>query len=315
MHFWRAHIIHAIFIVAQPFHLYTYDTRSPLKLTIHALIWLFILNKISIPFFTSPVRYLPSPPKERFPLCHLHISGQTPTTLFENWINDVPNDGLLALWYPLYLGYELVPTRPDVLTDVLNTHSYDWQKQAAIRKVLTSIVGRGLVNVEDAEHKAMRRTVAPSFSGQIVRALCPLFYKKAIELAKFMPEYEEPSALLSRATLDVIGVSGIGKDFNTLHDPDSRLAKIYDTVMNPPSFFLLMDILFPRLLAPFFWWTAYGRTIEAQKELREEVGLLVREKQRDATNDDKDIIANIMRSGELSEEYLVSQAMTFLAAG
>lgn len=37
---------------------------------------------------------------------------------------------------------------------------------------------------------------------------------------------------VSRATLDIIGLSGMGRDFNTLQEPDNELSKTYAKVFN-----------------------------------------------------------------------------------
>jgi hypothetical protein len=46
----------------------------------------------------------------------------------------------------------------------------------------------------------------------------------------------------SRATLDIIGVSGMGQDFNSLRDPSNKLAQTYQMVLNPPRAARLLQI-------------------------------------------------------------------------
>jgi cytochrome P450 len=212
--------------------------------------------------------------------------------------------------------------------DMLNSHNYDWEKPALTKKVLARILGEGLANVEGAKHKAMRRVVAPAFSGHHVRDLAPLFYVKGIALAEAMARQAretddgalELMAQMSRVTLDIIGVAGVGKDFNTLGNEESLLAKLYDSVVHPPAFFILVDMLFPNWLIRNLKGTTYARTVEAQSQLRDEVRALMQEKkahmnQEKSALHNKDIIASIMKSGDFSDDYLVSQMLTFLAAG
>jgi cytochrome P450 len=298
-------------------------------LTIHAMVWLYIATRISIPFFTSPLRRLPSPPGERFLLGHLNFNGGKPCTiLFEDMINGTPNDGLLVLWGPLYLTCDVILTRPDTLMDMLNSHNYDWEKPSLSKKVLAGILGEGLANVEGTKHKTMRRVVAPAFSGRQIRDLAPLFYAKGIALADVMARRVretddgvlELMALVSRVTLDIIGAAGVGMDFNTIENEESPLAKLYDSVANPPAFFMLVDMIFPKWLIRQLRGTAFARTVEAQSRLREEVRALMQEKkahmnQEESAQPSKDIIASIMKSGDFSDDYLVSQLLTFLAAG
>jgi len=272
---------------------------------------------------------LPSPPGEKFLLCHLNLNGGKPlTSLFENWINDTPNDGIIVIWAPFYLFNEVLVTQPDAIMDVLHSRNYDWEKPAMTRNVLTAILGEGLVSVEGNVHKNMRRVAAPAFSGRHTRDLAPLFYAKGLALAEVLARQADESddgvvevmGAVSRATLDIIGAAGIGMDFKALENEESMLAKLYEMVMEPPSFFLLLDSLFPRWLLSSFGWNGYSKTIEAQSRLRSEVRSLLQEKkvemsQEKSTQNGTDIIASIMKSGDFSDDYLIGQLLTFLAAG
>lgn len=302
-----------------------------MKLTAHVVVWLYIATRVSLPFFQSPLRRLPSPPGEKLVLCHLDFNGgKPPTALFEKFVNGTPNDGLLVLWLPLYLSCQVIVTKPDALMDVLNSHSYDWEKPPLIKKVIAGILGEGLVNVEGAKHKAMRRVLAPSFSGRGIRDLAPLFYTKAVGLTDAMARQVretddgvlELMALFSRVSLDIIGAAAVGMDFNTIEDEASPLAKLYETVARPPAFFMLVSVMFPKWLLRQLRWTGVARTIQAQDRLKEEVCMLIREKKRLMDQDNSaqhtgssDIIASIMQSGDFSDDYLVGQLLTFLAAG
>ncbi len=283
-----------------------------------------------MPFFTSPLRRLPSPPGERWLLCHLNFNGGRPlTAIFENMINDTPNDGILVVWLPLYLSCEIIVTRPDTIMEVVNSHNYDWEKPSLIKKALAGILGpEGLTHVEGAQHKAMRRVAAPAFSSRQMRDLAPLFYARGTALTDMMArkiveidnEGLELMALLSRVSLDIIGAAGVGMDFNTVENEGSRLANLYASVSNAPAFLLILMVWFPTWFIRQLKGTAFARTLEVQSELRQEVGNLLQKKKARKTHENmayhsKDIIASIMESGDFSDDYLVSQLLTFLAAG
>ncbi|ETI20743.1 hypothetical protein G647_07085 [Cladophialophora carrionii CBS 160.54] len=337
MHYWRGVITHLSIVLAQPTYLATRHCLGHVSLPpshrlyfgAHVAVWVYIVARITIPFFRSPLRRLPSPPGEKFLLCHLNFNGgQPPTTIVEDMVNSTPNDGLLVVWLPLYLSCEIIPTRPDTLMDMLNSHNYDWEKPPFIRKVLAGILGEGLANVEGAKHKAMRRVVAPAFSGRHIRELTPLFYSKGLTLADVMARLVRDSGdgvldvtgPVSRAGLDIIGAAGVGMDFNTIENETSLLAKLYQSVTNAPAFFLLVSMLLPRWLLQRLKGTGFARTIEAQSQLHDEIRSLMQEKkvllrEEKSAHDIKDIIASIMRAGDFSDDYLVSQMLTFLAAG
>lgn len=337
MHYWRGVITHASILLAQPTYLalryiFRHDwaySGSVLSLSLHAAVWSYIVLRISVPFFTSPLRLLPSPPGERLLLCHLNFNGgRPPTTIFENMMNDTPNDGIIVLWGPLYLFTEVFVTRPDTAIEVLNSHAYDWHKPSVIRKVLVRILGEGLVNVEGAKHKAMRRVVAPSFTGRQTRDQAPLFYAKGLVLADVMARRLtqnrdgelEMMVLASCVSLDIIGAAAVGMEFNTIEDEHSYLAKLYRSVAEPPPFSLLVQVIFPKWMIQRIKGSGFAATLNAQSQLRDKIRALLTEKKINMYEDEsasqsKDIIASIMKAGDFSEDYLVGQMLTFLTAG
>ena len=287
--------------------------------------------QISIPFFTSPLRHLPSPRGERFPLGHLSLHGGKPLTdNIANMLKSTPNDGLLVCWGLFYLNCVIVPTRPDTIMDVLNTHNYHWEKPAGTKRLLSRILGEGLINVEGNKHKSMRKVVAPAFSGRHIRDLVPLFYAKGLSFADSIAREAQKStdgllemmAQSSRVTLDIIGAAGVGKDFNTIENDENPLANLYATVTHanrgPLLLFLFVDMMIPPWIIRHLRGTVYARLAKTHTQLRKDVCALMQEKKQmilDKSEQQKDIIAIIMRSGDFSDDYLVDQLLTFLAAG
>ncbi|KAI9879646.1 MAG: hypothetical protein M1823_006815, partial [Watsoniomyces obsoletus] len=223
------------------------------------------------------------------------------------------------------------PTRPETLMELLNTNCYDWEKPKISKRLLARTLGQGLVNVEGNMHKAMRRVVAPAFSGKHIRDLVPLFYAKGLAFVDAMAREAkqntdgtlEMMGQMSRITLDIIGAAGIGKDFNTIENDEDVLARLYETITTDPRkgnlvLALLITMYIPGWVARQLKGTIYARRANAQKQLRHEVRALIQEKKQsmmEKSDDQKDIIAIIMRSGEYPDDYLVDQLLTFLAAG
>ena len=334
---WQGVLMHTIFVVAQPTYLIVrqlinsnyFGSLHPLWRTLTIMIWAYIVTKISIPFFTSPLRHLPSPPYSRFPLGHLDFNGGRPPSdniarMFEN----TPNNGLLVLWMPLFLHAEIIPTKPETLVEILNTNNYDWEKPGNTKKFLARTTGEGLINAEGNAHKAMRKAVAPAFSGHHIRELAPLFYAKGLAFADSLAREAakgpvEVMAQMSRVTLDIIGAAGVGKDFNTIENDEDKLAKLYayitDGNRGPLWLFVILMLVAPQWVWERLRGTPYARIANAQKQLRIEIRALIQEKKQlikeGKSEQQKDIIAIIMRSGDFSDDYLVNQLLTFLAAG
>jgi cytochrome P450 len=364
MHYWRATLTHTAIILAQPLYLFLRHLWSPkspfslttpstthgllntlplppLNLTIHAVIWTYILTRITIPFFKSPLRHLPSPPDERWPFCHLNLNGGEPARaglLFESWfsrpeeftppLTPRTDSGLVVLWLPFYLGCEVLVTHPNTCQETLGTRNYDFEKPVLINRFFARILGRGLANVEGREHREMRRVVGPSFSGTQIRKLAGLFWIKGLEMARTWAVeiggaegVVDVTKLLSRDTLEIIGMAVLGDEFGEIKGGEnSRLAGLYRRIMEAPAHFMILSVYLPQWLLKTFGTGAIRRTIDAQTDLRAEVGELLQEKKRIVKEDEglgggRNIISTIMQAGDFDDAFLTSQLLTFLAAG
>jgi cytochrome P450 len=101
---------------------------------------------------------------------------------------------------------------------VKNTAVYEkpWQS----RTLITSLIGCGMLSAEGQVYKRQRRVVLPSFSGQHMRSLADIAFKKGMQLkdawmALIPPETDGLSVakidvcqFLSRATFDIAGLAG-----------------------------------------------------------------------------------------------------------
>jgi cytochrome P450 len=195
-----------------------------------------------------------------------------------------------------------------------------------------------LLLAEGDEHKMQRRNLLPAFAFRHVKDLYPVFWAKAREGVQAMTEQilndaaerddsEKSTAVIeagnwaSRITLDIIGVAGMGRDFDAIKDPGNRLMQAYGRVFKPnrqaQMFQLLSMLLSPKVVS----WLPFKRNEDitsAADMIRAECAELVKEKklklaQKELT--DVDILSVAIESGGFSDENLVDQLMTFLAAG
>lgn len=101
-----------------------------------------------------------------------------------------------------------------------------YEKPWQSRRLITGLIGCGLLAAEGQMHKRQRRVVTPAFSIQNMRALVPLVFRKGEELRdKWMEMIEAQNKAqkedvngtsmvldvchwISRATFDVIGLAG-----------------------------------------------------------------------------------------------------------
>ncbi|KAK5128436.1 hypothetical protein LTR85_003104 [Meristemomyces frigidus] len=265
---------------------------------------------------------------------------------FSKWEDTIPNSGIIYFSGYFYAFHNMLLTTPEALHDVLVTNSYDFEKDPSFRKLLARTVGRGLVTVEGAEHKAQRKSVAPAFSGKHVRDLVPLFWSKAQGLANVLAGQLDVQASdsttdgeksgartgvvelnewASRATMDIIGMACVGRDFNSIyHSHDEfiqQYRKIITTDQSSLVVSIIVDLLSTTLPSAVARWVPFKRIREASDgryQLRPLCRRLMELKRRDMETESEqhiDILSVLIRSGQFSDDGLVDQLLTFLAAG
>jgi cytochrome P450 len=282
------------------------------------------------PRFFSPMRHLPMPSGGSF------FNGQFAAITkdasgipLRRWINDIPNDGLIRYLH-LFNHERLMVTSPKGLAEVLVTKSYDFVKPELLRSGIGAILGIGILFAEGDEHKVQRKNLMPAFSFRHIKELYPIFWSKSremvgaieAELQIIKPNTsQEMGEWASRATLDIIGVAGLGQDFNAISNPESELNKTYRSVFAPSRGAQILGML--QFFLPGWFLRALpmkrnNDVMAASKVARDTSRELVRlKKQRLAEKKEmqQDIISVALESGGFTEDELVNNMMTFLAAG
>lgn len=252
------------------------------------------------------------------------------------WTKEVPNDGLI---YCRGFGYSdrLLLTSPKALAEVLVTNSYDFEKPGPVRNFLRTILGDGLIIVEGDEHRFQRKNLMPVFSFRHIKDLYPIFWDKACQLtrgvAQQIAEYPgtqddgKPSAVIevnhvfTQVTLDIIGMAAMGRDFQALKNGQDPLIVNYEELLEPTSekqWFFAAQIIGPATLIRRLPWKLNERVRVITTNLNNICLQLVRDKKallKTEAEDHKDILSLLLRSNNFSDEQLVDQLLTFLAAG
>jgi cytochrome P450 len=172
-------------------------------------------------------------------------------------VNTVPNDGIIR-YLGLFNSERLMITSPKALSEVLVTKNYDFIKPSHVARGIGRLLGIGVLLAEGEEHKTQRKNLMPAFAFRHVKDLYPTFWSKSREAVIAMTEAVkadeakkaesvdvekntevkeeaviEAGEWASRATLDIIGLAGMGQDFGAIRDPGTVLNKTYRTVFKP----------------------------------------------------------------------------------
>ncbi|MCJ1349234.1 hypothetical protein MMC31_007470, partial [Peltigera leucophlebia] len=301
------------------------------------LILAFTWKAILYPKLFSSIRHLPRPSGGSFLNGQFHVINRDPDGFpFQKWINETPNDGLIYYRF-LFNAERILVTSPKTLAEVLVHKNYDFIKPELIVKGVGRILGVGVLLAEGDEHKMQRKNLMPAFHYRHVKDLYAIFWSKSRELAEAVtktvnekdPAQEiedgpvvEMGNWASRATLDIIGLAGMGQDFNSLQNPNTELNRTYQTIFGSPrgssAALLVMAQLFPIWILHRLPLRQNYQIAAASTKIRSICRELINsKKERMSAQKDSgvDILSVALESGGFTDENLVDQMMTFLAAG
>lgn len=249
---------------------------------------------------------------------------------FLRWMEEVPNEGLIR--FPGVFNQDLLLlTNPRTLGEVLVHKAYDFEKPLGVRDLLRIILGNGLIVTEGDVHKFQRKHIIPSFRLRHIKELYPIFWSKASELkdritADLMQkpngdQVVEINGWANKVTIDVIGLATMGRNFNTLHHSGDELIKDYEEILEPTkekTLYFLVHFIFPRWFIAMWPWKLNKRLRATTSSLRHVCIQLVKDKKALLKQDSEnqvDILSLLIKSNDFSDEMLVDQLLTFLAAG
>lgn len=254
--------------------------------------------------------------------------------------------------YRTMLGTErLLVVSPEALAQVLVHKSYDFQKPAFIVAELRQVLGMGVLLAEGEDHRIQRKMLQPAFAFRHVKGLYGIIWSVAERLVTTMAEQASATGHASaspsdgprdaqdraittdiadwgsRATLDIIGIAGMGQDFGAIREPDSELHRTYKLVFQQSTGAIFLAVL--RLLLPgwFVSWLPLRRNRQMRRSvqtLRSLCRQMISEARSQQSMDEagssvyssgKNILTVALSAGAFTDESLVDQLMTFLAAG
>lgn len=208
--------------------------------------------------------------------------------------------------------------------------------------------------MEGKEHKRQRKIISPAFSGQCLKRMTPVMFRKAEELSEqwvdilsqrpqkyesFVPgtELKANSTInvarwVSRASFDVIGEAGFDYHFHALEEESEpvymayrRMFAIADKGINLRE---LMDLNFPWIRK--IWSGKDNIVIDKSLKVINEAGKLLIANKKLSMNDehcpsekhDRDLLSLLIKSNmasdpakRLTDQELLDQCSTFLLAG
>ncbi|KAB5580547.1 cytochrome P450 4A12A [Coniochaeta sp. 2T2.1] len=301
--------------------------------------WVVVLY----PKYFSPLRNLPQPSNNAWFMGQWYrVMDEGPGVPQLDWINSVPHNGLIR-WLGLFNQERIFPASPQALKEVFVTKNYDFTKPAEFTSSLGRFLGIGLFLAEGEVHKHQRHLLLPAFAFRHIKELVPVFWDTSREGVEIMTDYVlklaanttsnnaeklapktgvfEISEWTHRMTLDIICLTGLGRDFGATKNPTNPLATAYHSLFRPDPQTQILGLL--RLFLPGWFVNnlpvKFNSTVDdSARKVRDVCRDLIAEKKQKLANktlDDLDILSVALESGGFTDENLVDQMMTFLAAG
>ncbi|KAI2471330.1 cytochrome P450 78A3 [Annulohypoxylon bovei var. microspora] len=286
------------------------------------------------PFYVSELRHVPTVPG--FPLWgqFFEIISEECGIPQRRWHKE--HGSIIRYFFPF--GAERLSIADDeALKQMTVKNPYNYPKPLRAKLWMVRILGEGVLLAEGQEHIHQRKSLAPGFSIQSIRALTPVFWEKSLLLAKCWRDEMtaenvttksfEALEWLNRTTLDIIGSAGFGYDINSLENPEVPIREAYRLVFAFDIGSRIMHGIQAFIPASKYIPSKMNRDMQTSRNIIiDKATEIVTEKQEQADNDTggKDIIALIARDNKklkamgepgLSFETIRDQIMTFLGAG
>ena len=288
------------------------------------------------PFYLSPLRSLPTVPG--FPLW-----GQTLAIITEEV--GVPHrrwhkrHGPILRYFTLFGRTRLSVIDDEALKQITIKNPYTWRKPLLYRNFLIPILGDGVLLAEGEAHVQQRKALAPGFSISSIKALSPIFWRKALLLSKlWRAELRKGSVQISsievldwlnRTTLDIIGEAAFGANFDTLNHPETPIREAYQRYFKVDNWGQLFHGLQSQsTLAEYLPMRTKRKMLAARRTLVDISSAIIQNKQSKKLSQtlsrEKDIIALIVQDnstatgrleGKMNFETMRDQVMTFLGVG
>ena len=165
--------------------------------------------------------------------------------LHRTWSEQLPNDGIIR-YLDMFNTEILIPVSPKALAEVLVQRPYEFIKPPGLVTGLGKILGVGVFLAEGDEHKKQRKDLMPAFAFRHIKELYPIFWSKSGELVSALISHSgtghrdgdswgasvDVKDWASRATLDIIGLAGLGRDFDAIKDPENELIRTYKKIFS-----------------------------------------------------------------------------------
>ncbi|EMT65694.1 hypothetical protein FOC4_g10007802 [Fusarium odoratissimum] len=307
----------------------------------------------------SKLRHLPGPKNHQFLVGHALriLRGSGPNDLYLQWMRRWPNAPFIRSLS--WLNSEvLLVNNIEACREVLQTNAYRFAKPAFFHTLVGEFLGVGLLFSVGDQHKRLRRIIARPLSRPRIRKLFPVFvtYSRklnndidaaiqhssngVLESTYTLGEFASRSSsdnlvpiedLFTRVTLDIIGVSLVGKELRDFRSKVSPLSfeQCYNGILAQPLAGQIISFINPFIPLRWLPVSANLNFIKAKSALKGMMTELIEQRTSEVAkakelgtdsglSDDlltRMIEASSVENQKLSKDELIDITMQVIAAG
>ncbi len=210
---------------------------------------------------------------------------------------------------------------PAIIQQLLTNDTKQFKAPGSLNTVLQPLVGnRGVILLDDKEHRQRRQLVMPAFHGDKVRAYGNLIQQITREVVQQWPLH---TTINARAQMQVVSLSVImqtvfglyqGERYERIHRQLNQVVAIVDSPLKS-SFILL-----PQLQQDWGAWSPWGKFQRQMAELDELIYQEIADRRRNYQSDRSDILNLLIgardEEGQAMDDLdLRDELMTMLFAG
>ncbi|KAL0575507.1 hypothetical protein V5O48_006462 [Marasmius crinis-equi] len=316
----------------------------PLSLATVALLALVSFSVYHLVFVPrrNPLRKLPGPPVRQLFGNHLEavLNPEKSPITYDNYVKTYGRSMRIRGVSPW--SERLLTLDPVSITHILK-HTDVYQKPWQSRRLITNIIGCGMLSAEGLIHKRQRRVATPAFSLQNLRKLVPVVFSKGNQLkekwigmlhyasdthqgsltAEVSTEGTQRTVIdvshwISRATFDIIGLAGFDYHFNAIENETNELflayKEMFEVAISQSSLLrTMMSIYCPAIQGLFP--DKLTRIVQRGQRVIERVAVdLIQEKKRkiadrEHSSEGRDLLTRLLESNnsiDLPPEHRIS---------
>ncbi|RBR19007.1 hypothetical protein FVER53590_10106 [Fusarium verticillioides] len=288
----------------------------------------------------SLLRHLPGPKNHQFLVGHALriLRGSGPNDLYLQWMRRWPNAPFIRSLS--WLNSEvLLVNNIEACREVLQTNAYRFAKPAFFHTLVGEFLGVGLLFSVGDQHKRLRRITAGPLSRPSIRKLFPTFVTYSHKLNSEIDAAIRRSSngvleledLFTRVTLDIIGISLVGKELRRFRSKTSPLSfeQCYNGILAQPLAGQIISFINPFIPLRWLPVSANLNFIKAKSALKSMMTELIEQRTSEVArakelgtdttlSDDlltRMIEASSVESQKLSRDELIDITMQVIAAG